>query len=341
MTKTRFLRRAFWAVGVLAFLWSVASADTVPPLPEGAFSIVAIPDTQQYAAKSPETFEALMRWILENQESQQIVFVSQVGDIVDKNSDPAQWDVAKRSMMMLHGIVPFAIAPGNHDMKASGDSSNFQEAFPASLFEEFEWYGGSSKNNANSWQTFSAERMDFLIVHVECNAPDDVLAWVDGVLAAHPTHRAIITTHMGLGPREKPKVPKDYAEAPKGRMRWKKCHGKAGNTPQQMWDKCFSQHPNVFMILCGDQSRTQSMYQRAEGINGNQVHELLSDYRGGYIRVYRFEPDAATIEVFTYSPTLGKLCDGTDRVPKRENHQFTLEWELKSERRDATAATTP
>jgi hypothetical protein len=339
MKNRRFSPRLLLVTTALVSVVATGWADPLPPLPEGAFSIVAIPDTQQYASSSPETFEALMHWILDNQEAQQIKFVSQVGDIVDKNSDPDQWEVARRSMMMLHGKVPFAIAPGNHDMVTSnGDSSNFQKAFPASLFEEFDWYGGSLKDNANSWQTFSAGGMDFLIVHVECNAPDEVLAWVDGVLTDHPKHRAIVTTHMYLGPHEKPRESKDYYEAAKGRMVWKKCHGKAGNTPQEMWEKCFSKHPNVFMILAGDQSRTQSMYQRAEGANGNTVHELMSDYREGYLRVYRFLPDANALEVFTYSPTLGKLCDGTDRVPDRKNHQFTLEWPAVSERASAAAA---
>ena len=136
---------------------------------------------------------------------------------------------------------------------------------------------GAYKNNANSWQTFCAGGIDFIIVHLECNAPDDVLEWAGNILDNHPGLRAIVTTHMYLGPLEKPQKPEDYYDAPKGRMRWKKCHGSAGNTPQQMWDKCFRKHKNLSMILCGDQSRTQAFYQCSTGDAGNAVHEVLSD----------------------------------------------------------------
>ncbi|HOZ46475.1 MAG TPA: metallophosphoesterase [Candidatus Hydrogenedentes bacterium] len=307
-------------------------AEGIPPLPEGAFSIVALPDTQAYSKGAPEVFESEMQWILDNLEAQKIVFVTHVGDIVDSHSDPKQWEVAKRSMRMLHGRVPYGFSVGNHDMVTlTGDSSNFQAAFPESLFKEFPWYGGSYKNNANSWQTFSAAGMDFIIVHLECNAPDDVLAWADGVLRAHADRRAIVTTHMYLGPLEKPKESDEFYSAPKGRMRWKKCHGEAGNTPEELWTKCFQKHGNLFMVICGDQSRTQAFYERANGEAGNPVHEVMSDYRDGYFRVYRFIPAENRIDVFTYSASLGALCEATKLVTERDRHQFSLEYEMKKD----------
>ncbi len=320
------LRLISVAFAGLLLAGNAANAE-FPPLPEGAFSLVALPDTQAYSAKAPEVFAAEMQWILDNIESENIVFVTHLGDIVDNNNAPEQWAVASESLAMLHGKIPYGLGVGNHDMKGStGDSSNFQATFPASLFLDFDWYGGQYRNNANSWQTFSAAGMDFLIVHLECNAPDDVLAWADGVIAAHPERRLIITTHMYLGPREKPVEKSDFIDAPKGRMKWKKCHGKAGNTPQEMWDKCFSRHPNLIMILAGDQSRTQAYYQTAIGVHGNVVHELMSDYRDGYFRVYRFLPDESRVEVYTYSPVLKKLCDGTALVPDPGRHQFSFSY---------------
>lgn len=324
--------RLLWVVAWVLVGIAGAFASEIPPLPEGAFSIVALPDTQAYAAKSPETFAAIMQWILDNREAQRIAFVTHVGDIVDKNSDPKQWDVARRCMMMLHGVVPFGFSVGNHDMvTATGNSENFQTNFPASLFEHFGWYGGSYKNNANSWQSFEAEGIPFIIVHLECNAPDDALRWAEQALAENAGRRAIVTTHMYLGPLDKPEKPEDFHNAPKGRMRWKKCHGQNGNTPQEMWDKLLSRVPNLFMVVCGDQSRTQTMYQRAEGAHGNPVHELLSDYREGYIRVYRFMPKDNRVQVFTYSPTLGALCEGAPIAPEREQHQFSFTFNAKRE----------
>jgi len=328
-------------------------ADELPIAPEKTFSIVVIPDTQQYMgrgtkgqpdSKDPLTnqvFATWTDWVSSNLDRQRIVFVSHVGDIVDKNNSE-QWAVARACMDKFHGRVPYGISVGNHDMAGgSGDSSLFQEVFPKSRFKSFDWYAGCfenplgkptvSGNNANSVQLFETEGMKFVVLHLECNAPDDVLAWADSILEKYSDRRAIVTSHMGLGPREKPKGPRDYFDSPKGRMTWKKCHGSRGNTPQQMWDKCFSKHKNLFMICSGDQSRTQALRYKSLGSQGNTVHELLSDYGANGLRVMRFIPAENKIEVRTWDPIRGQPCEKTKIVPSREQHQFTLEYYMSPE----------
>lgn len=326
-----------------------AVADELPAAPGGTFSIVVIPDTQHYHGKgtksTPDSSEPLTNrvfdgwtdWIVENLESQRIVFVSHVGDIVDKYNRE-EWALARQFMDKLHGKVPYGISVGNHDMEGSGDSALFQEVFPGSRFEDFDWYGGCfegaagnpavSGNNANSAQFFEREGMKFVVLHLECNAPDNVLAWADAVLEKNSDRRAIVTTHMGLGPRDKPKTADDYFDAPKGRMTWKKRHGERGNTPQEMWDKCFRKHENLFMICCGDQSRSQALKQESKGDHGNVVHELLSDYGPEGLRVMRFVPAKNEIEVRTWDPLEEKLCESTVIVKDRAEHQFSLKYEM-------------
>lgn len=48
----------------------------------------------------------------------------------------------------------------------------------------------------NSAQIFSAGGLDFIHLSLECNAPDDLLAWADQLLTQHAKRRAIVTTHM-------------------------------------------------------------------------------------------------------------------------------------------------
>ncbi len=332
------------------------NAAEFPAAPEGTFSIAVIPDTQHYRDSVKDTgaagkpiitnavFESYVDWIASNVARQRIVFATHVGDIVDVNNHQ-QWSVARQMMDRLHGKVPYGISVGNHDMVRSGDSTLFQSFFAASRFEEFGWYGGCfrspsgrsaiSGNNANSFQLFSAEALDFIILHMECNAPDDVLAWADTVLEQHADRRAMITTHMGLGPRDKPKVADDFFKAPKGRMTWKKCHGERGNSPQQMWDKCFRKHPNLFLICCGDQSRTQAMHQSSTGDNGNTVHEVLSDYGSHGQRVMRFLPGHNRIEVRTWNPQTNEFCTETKIVRDANRHQFDLEYVMTARRTSA------
>ncbi len=335
-TKTRrpyglTLRLAALSLGVLLSIGGV-SAEEIPPAPAGTFSLVALPDTQAYSTGDPKVFHAETQWIVDQLQAQRIVFVSHLGDIVDKNV-PKEWAVAKQAMQRLDGKVPYAFSVGNHDMgRERGDASLFSSTFPASRFQGRPWYGGQIKNNADSFQTFEAEGLRFVILHLECNAPDNVLAWADGVLKAHADRRAIITTHMFLGPLERPRTKEGWFKDSKGVMRWHKCHGRSGNSPAQLWAKCFSKHKNVFLILCGDQSRTQAMHLSLTGKHGNPVHACMSDYREGYLRVYRFVPKADQIRVMTYSVTRRALCRGTGVVKDEAKHQFTLRYDMSAVR---------
>lgn len=325
----------------------IIAVDTIDPAPEGSFSIVVIPDTQAYRGKGTkaepdsvapltnEVFDTHVRWIADNIESQNIVFVSHVGDIVDKNIR-AQWEVARACMDRIHGKVPYGISVGNHDMTSAGDSSLFQEYFPASRYAGFPWYGGAfvasveapnvSGNNANSFQLFSAGGRDFVFLHLECNAPDDVLDWADGVLEAHSDRIALFTSHMGWGPLNKPTSGEEFITGEKGRMAWLKNHGTRGNTPQQLWEKCYRKHPHLRAVFSGDQSRTQAIRAATPGDHGNDVHELLQDYSTGWLRIYRFLPGANRVRAITFDSGSGALCEGTGRVPDRSQHQFEIEF---------------
>jgi len=318
--------------------------------PEGDFSIIVIPDTQQYFGKSTKlepnsqneltnpVFEKQIKWIRDNIDNHKIVFVSHVGDIVDINNN-SQWSLAQKFMNSLHGEIPYGIAIGNHDMTSDGNSSLFQQYFPGSRFSDFDWYGGyfddsssltHSGNNSNSYQLFTAEEIDFVILHLECNAPDDVLKWADSILNNHKNRFAIISTHMFLGPLEKPDTPEGFFDDPKGIMQWKKNHGKNGNSPQQMWDKLFSKHENLHLIFSGDQSRSNALNYKLIGNNGNTVHTILNDYMlsPGPLRIIRFKPKKNEIEVISYDITDNKIVKGTKTVPEKSSHNFKIDIDI-------------
>jgi hypothetical protein len=330
----------------LAASTPAATPDPLPPLPAGAFTIVVIPDTQGYRGRAtkatpqgPEpltnpVFENHTRWIVENLRAQNIVFVSHVGDIVDVNN-VEQWELARACLDRLHGAVPYSLTVGNHDMTSAGDASLFQRFFPAERFRSFAWYGGSyeharadqnvSANNVNSYQLFSSGGLDFIHVSLECNAPDDVLAWADALLARHARRRALVTTHMDLGPVQKPKTAEGYITDPKGRMEWVKIHGDRGNSATQLWEKLFRKHENLGFIFSGDQSRTTAMKLAARGDAGNTVHSFLSDYTSsGPLRLYRFIPAEHRVQVITFDTTKRTRVTTTRHVPDTAEHQFEV-----------------
>lgn len=326
----------------------ITARGELPPLPQGAFTVVVIPDTQGYTGRGCKgklasdapvanaNLDAQVDWILANLQKENIVFVTHVGDIVEDNR-PEEWAVAKQHLDRLRGAVPFSLTVGNHDMEADGDARLFQESFPAASFAKEPWYVGSythdrpdqhvSANNVNSAQRFSASGVAFLHLSLECNAPDDVLAWAGKLMRDHADHRILVTTHMDLGIIEKPKTAAGYIEDPKGRMRWIKIHGKRGNSGVVMWEKLFRQQPNLDLICCGDQSRVTALRLDSVADDGHIVTSLLSDYMSEpVLRLMRFRPDKHTIDVVTWFVRGNALVESTSYVKARSSHQFTVEW---------------
>lgn len=349
MFPLRHLRLVAALVAAVLLPRAACAAELDRP-PAGAFTVVVIPDTQGYAGKATkrtptstdpltnEVFQNHTRWITENLRTQNIVFVTHVGDIVDINRDD-QWELARECLDRLHGVVPYSLTVGNHDMKSSGDSSLFQKYFPAERFRSFTWYGGSfeparpslelSGNNANSHQLFSAGGLDFIHLSLECNAPDDVLAWANALLTKHAGRRALITTHMDLGILEKPKTEAGFIHDPKGRMRWIKNHGRRGNTAEQMWEKLYRKHASLGFVFSGDQSRVTALRLDSIGDHGNVVHSCLSDYESnGPLRLYRFLPAENRVQVITYDTTKRALVERTQYVPDLAQHQFSLAYPM-------------
>lgn len=326
------------------------------PAPPGSFTIAVIPDTQQYLGKgtkiepnstNPVTnpiFDNETRWIVDNLGAQRVVFVSHTGDIVDNPKIAAQWDLAQQYLSRFDGQIPYGLSVGNHDMAKDGNSSQFQKYFPASHFTSHPWYGGTFEgdpdrpdhcgNNANSYQLFSACGIDFVILHLECNAPDIVVNWAHGILEKYKNRTAFISTHMDIGLVDGPpssqreKVKNRTAEI--GRMKWTKNHGKLGNSAIDLWNKLYRKHANLTAIFSGDQGGVCSAYAAEVGDNGNKVHCFMADYGTSAVRLYRFLPQEKKIKIITYDPKLNSLVYTAKYEPDASKHQYEVPWDPKT-----------
>ena len=357
----KMLSYAFCAT--LALMVHAACAEKLPPLPEGAFTYVVIPDTQLYRGEGahvkkgpPQTgptrnpaFESRVKWIEQNIKRENIVFVSHVGDIVDYKNDE-QWSFASNLMARLDGKVPYGISPGNHDQQVVA-TDDFNRYFPRSRYEKEPWYVGAfdgymakDRNgqdvkacggNADSCQLFEAGGMKFVVLHLECNAPVPVLKWVDTMLDKYADRKAIICTHMYLGYKTKEidKIRRKSKKKPDewfGVMNWAKTHLKDGVPATVAWETCFSKHKNLILIVSGDQSPAICWRETQKGVHGNTVHSTLQDYPRtaddqDWLRLYRFRPELKKIEVWTYSPQHDEVCQGVGFRKGRDWHEFTLE----------------
>ena len=291
------------------------------------FTIVVLPDTQRYSEKHPALFLAQTDWIRDNADKENIVFVSHVGDIVEHGGkQQSEWSVADQAMTMLDGVVPWGVAIGNHDYDdendPAGKADTFVKYFGPKRFDGCPWYCGASSNGLNSYQLFSAGGIRFIVLHLECDVPDDAITWARCVLNQHPDRPAIVSTHIYLDGRNRM-----GHDAKRG-------FRKGGNSGEQIWQNMVKPHPQVFMVLCGHQGRAGEFHQVSMNSRGGKVLELLADYQkrpnggNGWLRLIRFVPARGEIQVRTYSPTL-------DRYETDADSQFTFPLELPGPRQSS------
>lgn len=268
------------------------------------FTLVTLPDTQFYSENTGGTrlanFTSQTNWIVANRTTLNIPFVAHMGDMV-QNGDSVQqeWINADSAMdiiedpittLLTHGI-PWGGAPGNHDQQPIGSpdgaSTYWNQYFGTSRWAGRPYWGGNySTNNDNNYQLFSASGLDFIIVNLEYrpSANQAVLDWADALLKAHPTRRAIITSHWLIGTGNP--------------AAW-------GGHGQAVYDN-LKDNPNLFLMLCG---HIHGEGQRSDTFEGRTVHTVLQDYQsrsnGGdsWLRYFVFSPANNTITARTLQTT--------------------------------------
>jgi hypothetical protein len=291
-----------------------------PPVPPaGAWTLVALPDTQQTVDNYPDVFGVQIAWIAANTDRLNIKYVVHEGDITNDSSDK-QWAAADRAFRMLDDRVPYALAMGNHDYPGSGgtpegrDTARFDTYFPPARQQAQPGFVGmlDPASGVNAAYRFTANGQDWLILVLEFGPRDHVLDWAASVLASHTTSITILVTHAYLfvdGTRFDHVAGKDQYNNPH-----EYDYGQLGsvNDGQEIWDKLIVKNPNIRFVLCGhmhDQARLTSPRSSA-----SPVHQLLADYQNeslggaGFLRLMTFAPDGS-VDVKTYSPYLQELRD--------------------------------
>lgn len=240
------------------------------------FVFAVVPDAQSMTCCAPNKFINQMRWIRDHASSLNLKFVSQVGDITYNNSS-SEWSAARTAIYQLDGVVPYGLAPGNHD--SPSDYANFNNSFPYSKYAGESWYGGAYQNrNTNSYQQFSSEDLNFTTIHL-AHAPDaSERAWAEGILHANMDRRVIVATHSYLNT--------DGSLTAEGSAIW----------------SMIRSHNNVFMVVCGHMHGQKYITQTNDF--GHTVHILLTDYQSesqiGKFRYYQFRPAENKVYAYTY-----------------------------------------
>ena len=297
------------------------------PLEDYAYSFAVLGDTQILAESYPEKYTALYDWILGNVESKKIKFVLGLGDITN-SSTAAEWELAKKNIHRMDGIVPYSLVRGNHDTE-----STMMKYFPISDYKDK--LGGTydGKSIFNSWQELIVGEVKYLIFTLDYGAKDAVLNWASDIIAAHPDHNVIITTHAYLF--------RDGTTLDAGDVVPPSNKGSSYNNGDHMWDKLMKKHENIVLVLSGHDPCDYVVYAQDKGVNGNVVTQMLIDPQGvdkaqggvGMVTMLYFSADGKTMQVETYS---------TDKNAYfLEENQFTLTLDLAGDKVEVTTDTTP
>lgn len=286
---------------------------------EKSFTIVVFPDTQIYSKDRPEwrrsskkeVFMHMTQWVAKRTKPDNIKFVLHMGDIVNEDDEAYQWKNANEAMSVLDGVVPYTMVVGNHDMFMGNkeispgsirNTTNFNQAFPYSRYENKKWYGGRMKEDRyiphdsydNSYHFFKQGKLEFMIINLEAGPTDEMLVWANNVICKYPNKRVIVITHSYMLGNDKRDYPGGFGYLPAG-----------SNTGEVVWEKLIKKHENIFLVMSGHigNSDKHKGLLASKGINGNIVYQQLhGDAYDGWFLVLRFVPAENKIVVKSYSP---------------------------------------
>jgi 3',5'-cyclic AMP phosphodiesterase CpdA len=289
-----------------------------PPAAKDGFTIAVLPDTQNYSEKFPEIFQAQTEWLLDNKARRNIACVLQLGDVTNHNT-PAEWENAVKALKVLHGKLPLAVVPGNHDYSKGGGCKDrttlMSQYLPVEMFQGATFggvYDREPERSENSFHLVSAGGRDLLLLGLEFGPRRDVVRWANEVVGKHPKRGVILLTHA-------------YMYFDETRYDWKQhgvqqawnphSYGVAETTAddvldgEELWTELVSRHENFLMTLNGHVLNDGLGRLTSQTPGGRDVHQMLVNFQmkpkggDGWLRLLEFGGDGTTLRVYDYSPT--------------------------------------
>lgn len=288
-----------------------------------AFTLAVIPDAQQEVLDAQDTRLAnRFQWLLAQRAALNLRAVLQVGDLHNwDTTDHVQYERSSAAVKLLDDArLPYIFTLGNHDTFATGgtpekpggsarpgnvhdnlrNTATFNRYYP---LKRFALLGGTFEPDKidNSWHTFSAGGLDWLVLDLELWARKEAVAWARTVVEQHPAHNVIVLTHSFLAP------------SAKGPVIEQRNGGYGDNSPQYLFDQVVKPYANVRLVLSGHAG--VHGYRLDHGADGHEIHMFLQCYHDNAtnpVRLLTIDPAAGTIKSRVYCPSTGKdKADGS------------------------------
>ena len=290
-------------------LWEDEYVDL--PDKEYSYSLALVGDTQTITYQNPALLKNMYQWILDNQASKNIQYVIGLGDITElgvdvghKNYDEAkanaEWAAAKEAISLMDGKIPYSLIRGDgHDgielyNQYFGNHTGYTDNIAG-------YYQQGRIDNV--YHTFRAGTVDYLLLSLDHGTKDDVLVWANEVVAAHPDHRVIVTTHHYMK--------SDGTLSVRGETGNATAYDPNNNAADDLWNKFLAKHPNISMVICGHSDSDDVVINTKTGDHGNIVTQILVDPQAmdaehgqenkGMVAMLYFSEDGTEVQVEYYS----------------------------------------
>jgi predicted xylan-binding protein with Ca-dependent carbohydrate-binding module/calcineurin-like phosphoesterase family protein len=280
------------------------------------FTFAVMPDTQQEVLRTTDTrFRNRTDWLVANRSTLDLRFVTHSGDVVNWDTpDHSQYVIAREAMRPLETAgIPYALAIGNHDTQATGvggsardpartrelvrDTTVFNRYFTAAQYGAVRGQFEAGKVD-NSYSTFSAGGVQWLLLTLELWPRVPVVDWAKGVVAANPRHNVIVVTH-------------DYVD---GAGNIEQGAGYGATSPQYLYDNLVKQYANVRFVFSGHVGVAGGRVDT--GVHGNRIHTYLQTFHSNTtnpVRLVEVDTAADSLHTWIYGPATNQTFTEYDR----------------------------
>jgi chitodextrinase len=295
------------------------------------FTIATLSDTQYSVESFPATFPAQTAWVAahgiggtaNDAFANNIAFFAHQGDMLRRGYSNAQAAVADAALNNLNEKVPYTVSIGNHDYDNQFDdldqhvsSANFTSWFGNARYQGISnsGFGGSSIDQRNRFQTFTAGGQEFLVLSLEWEPSNASIAWAQTVINSHRQDPVIISTHEYLNSS--------------GRTTSTLEPDAGYNAGEAIYQKLVKPNSQVFMVLSGHTGAIRS--QTSLNNAGSSVYEIVADFEGrnnggdGWMQLLGFDLAGNKIVETNYSPTLNQSEAGTTFSNVNFNQRFSF-----------------
>jgi hypothetical protein len=307
MSANKFFDSTLWlAVVLFATIVLLTTAATA----QSDFTVVLLPDTQNYSESFPNVFNRQTQWIAANASTLNIQLVLGLGDVVRTSSQAYEWQNADAAVRVLENAgIPTFIAIGNHDYDnvLTRSARSFNQYFGPSRYQGKPWYRGQypSASNENFYGQVTLGGETYVVLVLEYVPRTAALNWAKSVLDANAGKKVLVVEHSFMN-SDGTRV--DVCDT--GDMN-------SDNNGEALWMSLLRNYGNIVMIVSGHVTTGGGHSRRVDlGVKGNIVRQMLSDYEdyqnggSGYLRILKFHPSTGKINVSTYSPYLNSSLTG-------------------------------